>query len=95
MDLNKVVFRVHAIKRMFERRISEVDVRHVLEAGEAIESYLKDIPYQSRLILGWHGARPIHVVASDNPERAETIVITVYEPDPAEWGPGFKKRRTR
>ncbi len=38
------------------------------------------------------GSRPIHVVAADNAQADETIVITLYEPDPAEWEDGFRKR---
>jgi hypothetical protein len=32
-------------------------------------------------------------VAADNNAAHETIVITVYEPDPALWKPGFEERR--
>jgi hypothetical protein len=78
---------------MFQRRISEDDVRHVLETGETIETYPDDTPYPSRLILGRWNARPLHVVAAENVEAAETIVITAYEPDPEEWEPGFKRRK--
>lgn len=78
---------------MFERHISQVDVRAVLDAGEVIERYPQDAPYPSRLVLGWIGTRPIHVVAADNTEAQETIVITVYEPDPQQWDPSFRRRR--
>ena len=78
---------------MFLRRISVDDVRHVLATGEIIEEYPDDVPYPSRLVLGWRGPRPIHVVVAENVERGESIVITVYEPDPTRWEPGFKRRR--
>ena len=58
----RLVFRVHAVERMFRRGISEEDVRHVLAQGEEIEDYPEDAPYPSRLVLGWRGSRPIHVV---------------------------------
>ena len=93
MASDPLVFRVHAIQRMFQRRISAEDVRHVLATGEVIEEYPNDTPYPSRLVLGWSGERPIHVVVADNPEGQETIVITVYEPDPAQWEPGFRRRQ--
>ncbi|HWR20370.1 MAG TPA: DUF4258 domain-containing protein [Verrucomicrobiae bacterium] len=95
MNVGPLVFRVHAIKRMFQRRISKNDVRHVLETGETIETYPDDTPYPSRLILGWWNARPLHVVAAENAETRETIVITAYEPDPEEWERGFKRRKRR
>lgn len=90
---NPLVFRVHAIQRMFQRRITEEDVRHVLATGEVVEDYPNDIPYPSRLVLGWCGPRPIHVVVAANAETQETIVIKVYEPAPAQWEPGFKRRK--
>ena len=89
----KLIFRVHAIQRMFERQISAEDVRHVLEVGETIENYLDGTPYPSRLVLGWSGSRPIHVVVADNVDGDELIVITVYEPDPGQWEADFKRRR--
>ena len=93
MDSEHLVFRVHAIQRMFEREISREDMRQVLETGTIIESYPDDEPYPSRLVLGWSGVRPIHVVVADNRDEDEIIVITVYEPDPGRWEPGFSERR--
>jgi hypothetical protein len=91
--LGRLIFRVHAIHRMFQRRISVDDVHHVLVTGEVIDDYPHDIPYPSRLVLGWCGPRPIHVVAADNVKAKETIVITVYEPDLSQWEAGFKRRK--
>lgn len=93
MTFSRLVFRVHAIQRMFQRRIGDEDVRHVLMTGEVIEEYPNDTPYPSRLVLGWRGARPLHVVVADNPDSQETIVITVYEPDPEQWEPDFRRRK--
>jgi hypothetical protein len=89
----KLVFRVHAIQRMFQRRISEDDVRHVLDKGEIIEEYPEDTPYPSKLILGERNKRPLHVVVAENAMNNERIVITVYEPDPSQWGSGFRRRK--
>ena len=60
--MKKLVFRVHAIRRMFERRISDEDIKDAIETGETIEEYPDDTPYPSELKLGWRGSRPIHVV---------------------------------
>lgn len=90
-----LVFRVHAIQRMFERAITKEDVRQALATGKTIEAYPEDPPYPSRLVLGWVGTRPIHVVVADNQVQQETIVITVYEPDVAKWEAGFERRRQR
>jgi hypothetical protein len=90
----RMVFRVHALRRMFERRISVDDVRRVLETGDTIENYPEDVPYPSRLVLARVGSRPIHVVAADNQMDREVIVITAYEPDRTQWDSEFKRRRT-
>jgi hypothetical protein len=89
----RLVFRVHAVRRMFERGISEDDVRHVLAAGEVIEEYPGDLPYPSRLVSGIQEGRPLHVVAVENTVEDKTIVITAYEPDPSLWEPGFRERK--
>ena len=65
----------------------------MLTTGETIEDYPDDTPFPSRLVLGWVGSRPLHVVAADNPEEENTIVITVYEPEPDQWEVGFRRRR--
>ena len=90
----KISYRVHAIRRMFERSISPDDVRQVLANGEAIADYPNDQPSPSRLVLGTVGNRAVHVVVAYNEREDETIVITVYEPDPTLWEPDFRRRRS-
>jgi hypothetical protein len=94
MLFNRLVFRVHAIQRMFQRKIDEEDIRHILAIGEVIEEYPEDTPYPSRLVSGWCGSRPIHIVVSDNIETKENIVITVYEPEPDKWDSNFRRRKS-
>lgn len=77
---------------MYERQTDEAEIEHALEHGETIEKYENDTPYPSRLILGWCNRRPIHVVAGDNKKDRETIIITVYEPNPKQWSKDFKRR---
>ncbi|MGH2459810.1 MAG: DUF4258 domain-containing protein [Chloroflexota bacterium] len=94
MDRDRRVFRVHAVRRMWQRGVTRADVRHVLEPGQIIESCPNDVPYPSRLVLGWHDLRPIHAVAADDSTSQVTIVITVDEPDPGEWESGYSRRKT-
>ncbi len=89
----KVIYRVHTVRRMFERGITEAEVDKVLSEGKEIAAYPEDTPYASRLLLGWRRDRPLHVVAAYNAQDDEEIVITVYEPDPALWDVGFSRRR--
>lgn len=93
MNNPKLLFRVHAVQRMFEREISAKKVRQALETGETIEDYSSEMPEPSRLILGFQGKRPFHVVTSENPGTNETTIITVYIPDPEKWNKDFRSRR--
>ncbi|VVB69521.1 Uncharacterised protein [uncultured archaeon] len=92
MSSEKITYRLHAVQRMFERKISAEEVRHILETGEVIEEYPDDTPYPSRLIMGCYKDRIIHVVAANNFIDEEIIVVTVYEPDPSEWDRDCRKR---
>lgn len=93
MRIGRVVYRTHSIQRVFERGICADDIRRILEHGVTIEEYPDDYPYASRLVLGWCGDRPVHLVAASNPTANETVVITVYEPDPDRWDSDFKRRK--
>jgi len=50
---NKLIFRKHALQRMFQRSIRVEDVHAVLSGGKSIIDYPDDTPYPSRLMLGW------------------------------------------
>lgn len=89
----KLVFRQHAVERMFERGLSADDVARALRDGRIIEDYPTDFPYRSALWLGLAGSKPLHIVAADNPADDERIIVTVYEPDPAQWESDFVTRR--
>lgn len=64
----------------------------MLRTAEVVEMYPDDIPYPSRLLLGWSQGQPIHVVVAENDDEETAIVITVYEPDDDVWEPGFRRR---
>jgi hypothetical protein len=89
----KIIFRVHALQRMFERDITVKKVYQTLQAGETIEDYSSEMPEPGRLILGVQGKPPIHVVVSENRTAREITVITVYIPDSDKWNKDFKSRR--
>jgi hypothetical protein len=93
MTSQPIIYRIHAIQRMFERRISDENVRQVLQLGEMIEDYSDEMPFPSRLMLGRRGERPLHVVVAENTKENELVVITVYEPDPSQWKSGSRNRK--
>jgi len=93
MTSQPIIYRIHAIQRMFERRISDENVRQVLQLGEMIEDYSDEMPFPSRLMLGRRGERPLHVVMAENTKENELVVITVYEPNPSQWKSGSRNRK--
>ncbi len=99
MQEQEVIFRVHAAQQMSIRGISETDVRPVLEDGEVIEEYPDDLPFPAQLILGWvrfgRARLPMHVVASFDGESNTIYVVTVYQPTPSGWRPGFRIRKKK
>jgi len=92
MDDPAIICRVHVLKQMSARGVSEVEVRAVLEAGKTIERSPDDLSYSSRLILGWVDKRPLHIVASLI-DASTIAVITVYEPTDSRWKSGFRARK--
>ncbi|MDO9550379.1 MAG: DUF4258 domain-containing protein [Methanoregula sp.] len=89
----QLTFRIHALRQMFQRRISDSDIRELLGLGTMIEDYPDDVPYPSCLISGMVNSRPLHVVMAYNNVDREAIVITAYEPDPDSWSDNFTRRR--
>ncbi len=85
------IYREHAIQRMFERDIFEIDVEDTVKDGEIIEEYLDDKPYPSFLAL-WLNDKPLHVVFAQNLEDDEIIIITAYYPDKSKWSDDYKRR---
>jgi hypothetical protein len=49
----KLIYRKHAIIRVFESDISDEDICEILSVGETIACYPDNSPYPSQLLLGW------------------------------------------
>lgn len=78
-------FSKHATDQSILRGISVQEMREAVSAGEVIEDYPDDKYGPSCLILGFTLAnKPIHLQCS-HASRPIVKVITMYEPDPAEW----------
>ena len=78
-------FTRHAFRRAIERNIASHEIREAGAAAVLIEDYPDDKYSPSGLLLGFTSAgRPLHLQVSfaQNPVAK---LITVYEPDPAEW----------
>ena len=78
-------FSRHAFKRVVERNISEEEIRETGGTVEIIEDYPDDKYSPSCLVFGFtRNNRPLHLqVCYSSPENLK--IVTVYEPDAAEW----------
>ncbi|WP_082674473.1 DUF4258 domain-containing protein [Thiohalocapsa sp. ML1] len=88
-----ISFSGHAVRKMFERRISRDAVLMVTAFGEVIAGYSDDRPYPSAPLLGLPGGRPLHVVVARNRVDGTCTVVTAYRPDPTLWSDDFRTRR--
>jgi hypothetical protein len=85
-------YSLHAVRQMVARDISPEEVAQTVLAGEVIEDYPDDKYGPSCLICGeTTGKRVLHIQCTQ-PSRPLLKVVTVYEPDPAEWDKTFKRR---
>jgi len=90
--LGQFDFTEHAAERAVERNISEQEIREAGSQAITIEEYPDDKYGPTRLLLGFTGAgRPLHMQVADSP-LSTVRMITLYEPDPAEWE-DYQKRR--
>jgi hypothetical protein len=86
-------FTRHAIERMSQRGISDSEIEEATRSGQVIEQYPHD-KYGPSFLLCGHTLtkRILHV------QWGLTLpikVITVYEPDPAEWEENFTVRKVK
>jgi hypothetical protein len=78
-------FSRHAVDQTLRRRISVQEIREAVVSGQVIEDYPGDKYGPSCLLLGeTQSGRPLHVQCS-YPARPLVKIVTVYEPDPAQW----------
>ena len=92
MESEQFEFSKHAVDQSIIRRISVEEVRVAILNGEVIEDYPNDKYGPTCLIFGRKKAgRPLHVQCS-YPSRSLIKIVTLYEPNPANWI-DFKKRK--
>ena len=85
-------FSRHAFKRAIERNISDAEIQQAGAHASIIEDYPDDKYAPRSLLLGFTvTGRPIHIQAS-HVDSDLLKIITIYEPDPAEWYDYAKRR---
>jgi len=75
----------HAADQSILRRITIQELREAIANAEIIEDYLEDKYGPSCLLFGLtKKSRPLHIQCA-YPSRPLIKIVTIYEPDPAEW----------
>ena len=82
----------HAFERAIVRGITREEIVQASSSITVIENYPDDKYGPSCLVLGYTADnRPLHIQVS-LAEESETLIITLYEPDPSEWE-DYRRRR--
>jgi len=78
-------FSKHATDQSVLRRITLQEMHEAIANAEIIEDYPNDKYGPSCLTLGFtKQSRPLHIQCT-YPSRPLIRIVTLYEPDPAEW----------
>jgi Domain of unknown function (DUF4258) len=85
----------HVLERLVSRDISRSTVLNILRSGECIEDYPDEYPFPSGLFFGWHGAKPLRIVAALEEPIPRVYFITAYEPDLEHFENDFRARRKK
>ena len=91
----KIYWTYHVNMRLRGRSLSREAIVASVDNYEILESYPDDKYLPSYLVYAIDAGEAIHVVFAVDAEEDNVRVVTAYRPDPQEWGPGLRKRRTR
>ncbi|HLU26140.1 MAG TPA: DUF4258 domain-containing protein [Longimicrobiales bacterium] len=91
---NEFEFSEHAVTQSILRDISVEEIREAVANAEVIEDYPHDKYGPSCLLLGFTAAGRALDIQLSYPSRPVVKIITLYEPDPERWEPGFRRRRS-
>lgn len=83
----------HVFDKLRSIDLGLTEFEALLDAGVVIEeTTLADGPVKELvLLIEW--LRPLHLVVVVDDGHQEERIVTVYEPEPTRWHPGFRRRR--
>lgn len=90
---HRILLTDHVFDKVRSIDMTLAEFREVLDSGEVIEENAIDDGSLKELVLVVEWLRPLHVVVVVDDERSEERIVTVYEPDPVQWSPDFRRRR--
>jgi len=83
----------HAFDKLRLLDCTFTEFQACLETAEVIEKNALAATQLKELLLLLDWSRPLHVVVVVDDAHLEERIITVYEPDPAQWSTDYRRRR--
>lgn len=86
-------YRRHAFDKLRSIDLPLSEFQALLDGGEVIAEADVGILAHKELVLLVQWKHPLHVAIVVDEVREEERIVTLYEPDPLEWTPDFRRRR--
>ncbi len=81
--------------RLAGRHISRDEIFGAVDSYEVIESYPDDKYLPSYLVLATAAGGGFHVLFTVDVDADDVRVVTAYRPNPIDWQPDLRTRRTK
>jgi hypothetical protein len=88
-----VLLTEHVFDKLRSIDLGLTEFEELLDTAAVIEETVLAPDQLKELVLLIEWIRPIHLVVIVDDTHEEERILTVYEPDPTRWQPGFRRRR--
>ncbi len=90
----RVLWTYHVNMRLHGRYITRREILEAVDNYEIIKEYPDDKYLPSYLVLAKHGGSVFHVLFATDVEDDNVRIVTAYHPNPKEWDPDLRTRRS-
>jgi hypothetical protein len=90
----RIVWTYHVSMRLFKRGITRDIVLGGVQDYDVIESYPHDKYLPSYLVFSRTNGEVLHILFATDVAGDNVRIVTSYRPDPNEWAPDLKKRKS-
>ena len=90
----QILWTYHVNMRLQGRYVMRREILDAVDSYEVIEAYPEDKYLPSYLVLARRGGSAFHVLFATDVEGDNVRIVTAYRPDPGEWEPDLRTRRT-
>ena len=84
----------HVNMRLAQRSLKRQAILAAVDSYEIVEAYPQDKYLPSYLVLARYEGDAFHVLFATDVERDNVRIVSTYRPNPEEWQPDLKTRRT-